>query len=337
MAAALCGLAMLGAHADDTVRTPQEHRRGAEQTFLTFPEWYLVFSPAAFATFTARHSPSDFPWFGETAQFWQSYRAVTDATRKDYPFNAGYHVMIGVIGTSTTVEYVLRAAYETTIGRAAELTRTHGMTNEERFAAKAAQDYVDFIRVSPWYDFDFVSRLKGLWTTTGWFGHDMIRKVERKLALSLEYAIKAVYGELIGLATHSAYERPLLVTAIVADRVPAADATLPELTVVERFADGTALLTVPRYEAFARYATALARQGVAFREIAGNRSTILVSVLAPQAWEPRDHGVQVLFTQTVLTEPARKRVALTVPVAQLAAVLPQFATAPLALEHVFDY
>jgi len=30
---------------------PPEHRRGEEQTFLTYPEWFLVHSPAEYAAF----------------------------------------------------------------------------------------------------------------------------------------------------------------------------------------------------------------------------------------------------------------------------------------------
>src|SRR5439155_1295656 len=85
----------------------------------------------------------------ELRQFWQGYGAVYSATRKDYPFNFGYHVMVMVIGTSTTAEYALRAAYETLIGRLGELTATHGLTDEDRYAAAVAQDYVDFIRIDP--------------------------------------------------------------------------------------------------------------------------------------------------------------------------------------------
>ena len=49
-------------HAEEPVRTPLEHRRPADQTYLTFPEWYLVHSPRELADWTAEHSPSGFPW-----------------------------------------------------------------------------------------------------------------------------------------------------------------------------------------------------------------------------------------------------------------------------------
>src|SRR5689334_1861545 len=114
---AILALAMASVLAADPV-APQEHRRGPEQTYLTFPEWFLVFSPAEFAAFTKDHSPSEFPFLGHIGQLWESYAAVTRATMDDrFAFNGGYHVMIMVIGVSTTVEYAIRSAYETIVGR----------------------------------------------------------------------------------------------------------------------------------------------------------------------------------------------------------------------------
>src|SRR5262245_954537 len=60
---------------------PPEHRRGPEQTFLTYPEWFLVHSPAEYAEYVKDHTPTQFPFIGHTCQFWQGYGAVTRATR----------------------------------------------------------------------------------------------------------------------------------------------------------------------------------------------------------------------------------------------------------------
>ena len=49
--------------------TPPEHVRGVEQTFLTYPEWFLVFSPAEYAAFVRHAPPSQFPFLGHIGQF----------------------------------------------------------------------------------------------------------------------------------------------------------------------------------------------------------------------------------------------------------------------------
>jgi hypothetical protein len=320
-----------------TVALP-EHRRGTEQTFLTFPEWFLVFSPAEYATYVRDHSPTDFPFIGHIRHFWQSYAAVSRAASDGYPFNFGYHVMIMVIGTSTTVEYLVRSAYETVIGRVFDLTARHGLTDEERFGAVVAQDYVDFIRVTPWYEYPFFDKLAALWREMSWFGPDLLRKWERKYILTTEYAAKGAYGWLIKKATKASYEEPLRVTAVVLDRTPWTDpVALPELKVLKPLPQGEVLATIPRYHDFMRYADALAARGVGFVEIAGNRSVILVSAIAPEGWQPRLPRSRTLFAQPILTQPGRRRVAMVVPVDALSRALDILRGDHVELEHVFDY
>ena len=313
-----------------------EHVRGVEQTLLTYPEWFLVFSPYEYGEFIGASAPSRFPFYGHIGQFWESYKAVFDETRRrGLELNAGYHLMIMVIGTSTTVEYAIKSAYETLIGRLAE-SLAGRPTPEDRHAAGVAQDYVRFIRVDPWYLYDFDKALAVLWRDVPLTGPDMLRKWERRFALTTEYTVKAAYARLIKLGTQTIYDAPLPVTAVVVKPVPQADAALPQLKVLSPKPDGSALLTVPRYEAFMGYAQAMAAQGVNFSEIAGNDSFILVSLLAPGDWEPASPAVSLL-RQPILTRPGIQRVVLTVPVAQLAESLRRWQAGKLQVEHIFDY
>jgi hypothetical protein len=313
-----------------------EHVRGVEQTLLTYPEWFLVFSPHEYGEYIAANPPSRFPFYGHIGQFWQSYSAVFEETRRrGLDLNPGYHLMIMVIGTSTTVEYALKSAYEVLVGRLAEAFAS-GPTPEDTYAAAVAQDYVRFIRVLPWYEYDFGQKLAGLWRDTSLAGPDMLRKWERKFALTTEYLIKMGYAKLIKSGTKSIYDEPLPVTAVVTQPRPRADASLPDLRILQPLAGGAALATVPRYEAFMTYAQALAEQGVNFGEIAGNKSFILVSVLAPGAWTPTGPAA-ALLAQPILTRPGVQRVVMVVPVAHLAEALRQWKTASLQVEHVFDY
>jgi hypothetical protein len=314
--------------------TPVEHRRGPEQTFLTFPEWFLVFSPAEYADFIQNHRPSDFPYWGHLGQFWGSYAKVIRATWGVYAPNPGYHVMIVVIGASTTVEYGLKSAYETLIGRISERFGTPGQTEEDQLAAQVAQDYVAFIRVNPWYDYDFGSRFKQVWTQTGLWGKNPVRKWERKYFLSTEYGTKTLYGWAIRKLTHAAYETPILSTACWLDKPPT-KAALKGIKVLRKLPDGSVLVLLPRYEAFMNSALLLAKQRIDFREIAGNRGVILVSAIIPSG--ETTGGLTLLFTQPILTQPGWKRVALEVPVPQLSPVLRALNRPPCQVEHVFDY
>ena len=335
-AANLAGLTGV-AKADDAALTPREQRRGEEQTFLTFPEWYLVYSPAELAQFLSlQRAPSEFPWGGHIAQFWQGYREMTRET-KAYPFNGGYHLMVSVIGTSTTVEYGLRSAYESTLGRLAEASSDGTSTAEDRLAARVAKAYVDFIRVDPWYLFDFHAPLRELWTTTPLTGANLLRKWERRFALTTEYAIKAGYGWLIKLGTRSVYDTAHPLTAVVLDRTPAPlPSGLREWRRIDS-GDGAVLITVPRYHAFMAYAQALAEQGLGFREIAGNRGPIVASVVDRIGTAAPASPQHMIFVQPILTQPGWERRVIALPVPELAAQLRRWRAADVHLEHLYDY
>jgi hypothetical protein len=57
----------------------------------------------------------------------------------------------------------------------------------------------------PWYEFRFAGRLRSLWSDVPLWGPHVIRKWERRFALTVEYAVKAGYGWVIWKATKAAY------------------------------------------------------------------------------------------------------------------------------------
>lgn len=325
--------------------TPVEHRRTPDQTFLTFPEWFLVHSPAEYADWLgARGAPSRFPLYAHVGQFWQSYAAINTEIER-YPFNGGYHLMVMVIGVSTTVEYALKGAYERTIGRLAEGLRGDGApVAEEDFAARYAQAYVDFIRVEPWYKFDFASQLRALWRDVPMSGPNLARKWERRYLLTTELLIKEGYARLIKLGSETIYDAPKPVTAVVLSRAPAPAADVaahPDFTVLPTPASASAssagpiLATIPRYEGFTTYSRWLASRGVDFLGVAGNDGEIVVSELVPAAWRPE--GARLLFEQPILTRPGLKRAVIAVPIAGLGDELRRAAKAGDTIEHVYDF
>jgi hypothetical protein len=310
-------------------------RRGEEQTFLTFPEWFLVFSPAEYAEFVRAHTPDEFCFWGHIGQLWSSYGQVIHQTRaRNEPTNWGYHVMIMVIGVSTTAEYAIRSAYEQLIGRVSALSG--GRTAEDDFGAQVAQEYVDFIRVRPWYEFDFMARLKRLWTQTSLSGPHPFRKVERRYALTTEYLVKAAYGKIIEKATHTAYEKPIVTTSAVIDPWPACERVPANVALISQPKEGEALLALPRYQDFMTPAMTLAMCGADFKEIAGNHSVILVSALGPLG-QAQPSDTEVMIRQPIITQPGKEREVLIIPVTKLASVLRDLNAQGLTLEHIFDY
>ncbi len=327
--------ALPGQNAPADLGSRPDYRRDEAQTYLTLPEWYLVFNPEEYAAHLTARPASSFPYFASVAQFWETYRTVIGITTPKYPLNSEYHVMVGVIGASFTIENIWKGLYENTIGRLAEFTNTAAGTDEDRFAADVARQYAQFLHATPWYDFPYFSHMLRLWRDVPLWGGSPIRKLERRIALSFEYLVKAQYALIIrtlGKAMYGEDENEIL--ALVENESTAL-ARERKLVLVERFADAS-LVSLPRYDEFGHAVRRLVPLGLKFREIAGNRD-ILITVTAPAAWQPQINGATPVLLQPVLSDASRQRVGLKVNVPQLHTVLPELERNGVTLEHIFDY
>lgn len=312
--------------------TPKEDSRPGDQTFLTFPEWFLVFSPEEQATYFKNHTSSTFPYMTQTAQIWESYKIINDQIKDNYSSNTGYHFMIWVIGLSSSVEYSLKSIYETVIGR---ITDTHEViTDEDKFYATFTNDYVAFIKDKPWYEFDFTSRLQSFWSSSSIFGLNFIRKAERKFFITSELIAKIIYGKLLGIGTKSVYEEALPTTAVVIET----DKQMKlEYKFEKQFADNIIMINLPRYHKFTAAIIELEKTGCKFKEIAGNNSAILLTVIVDVKNSSNFLNAKIIFSQSITYNPKLLRVALVVPVGQLSDLLKQMNSENIKVEHIFDF
>jgi hypothetical protein len=308
--------------------------RNEEQTFLTLPAWYIVWSSDEYARSIAARPPSAFPYSLSIARFWQNYARVYDATLA-YPWNGGYHMMIGVIGVSYSAELAIKGVYENTIGRFTEAFSSRP-TDEDRFAAYVAADYVAFVKVRPWYEYPFHRRLSELWSGTRVVGPGFVRKWERKLILSGEYAFKAGYGWLMGQGTAAAYEAESQETVSRVSGMTADALAARKLRVLESIPDGSVLVALPRYQPFTTAALELVHAGGQFVEIAGNQR-ILISTVGQRARRPPLGAAEILFALPIPIDAESERLALIVPVPQLAASIKSLEHEGFTIEHIYDY
>lgn len=308
--------------ARERIDADPEYKRAEEQTYLTLPEWYIVFSLDEYARSLKNAPPSAFPYFGSIAQFWKVYHSVIRETWNDYPVNWGYHAMICVIGVSYSAELAGKGIYENTVGRLTEwMGGRHELKDDmvlESYQQKVAQDYVDFIRVRPWYEYPFYSNFREYWALEEKPGASVIRRAERRFFFSSELLFKAAYGWLVGLGTRAAYApEDLEIGAVVMENGK------------EKF------VSIPRYQAFTEKVPQMIRHGVTFVEIAGNK-TILMTVIAPRDWIYEDKAHE-MYEWPVLTDKKSKRVAISVPVDRLHAVIPSLQKQGVTVDHIFDY
>jgi len=127
-------------------------------------------------------------------------------------------------------------------------------------------------------------------------GARWLRKWERKLFLTADYTIAALYCEFIEKMTHITYGAERSVTYAWLDTTSASVTNQSAQVKLIRQVGATAWITeIPRYQEFRTIALSLASQGVHFVEIAGN-SQILTSLLAPRDWRNEHGDAQQLFS-----------------------------------------
>ena len=54
--------------------------RNESSTYLTLPEWYIVYSADEYASFVQSRAPSRFPYFAAVGQYWRYYKQVCRAS-----------------------------------------------------------------------------------------------------------------------------------------------------------------------------------------------------------------------------------------------------------------
>lgn len=309
------------------------YRRPEESTYLTYPEWAIVYAARDYAGYVRDNQPAGFPYWAYVGRFWQDYAMVIRAS-SDHPFNVQNHQMLAVIGISHTVEHVVQWAYENTVGRVTEAVAGQ-RTAVDGYQAGVAADYAAFLDQVPWYEYPYARKRAGLLAVRPAAGDGSVRPDERKLAFGLAWSVKQAYADLVRSALAAA--DPAFLDIHVWAKGPVGEATRNEPdTALERDfgADGAVFVT-RRYQVFTEMIPRLIDRGVSFVEIGGN-DEIMVTVLSADAVAAPD-GARALFAYALPADPERRRTGLVVAVRRLHSVLPALASAGARLEHVYDY
>lgn len=310
------------------------YKRAEESTYLTLLEWYQVFSYQEYGDFIDDGRPSRFPYFSAIGQSWGMYCEAYGRTEGAYPFNAGNHLMLSVIGVSFSLEYAAKGVYEHTIGWLTQFI-SH-TTPEDRYAAATAQDYGRFIETEPWYAYPFGRKAVGVWKENDFFGDDFVRKLERKVFLTYEYGFKAGYAFVIRGATQTIFGPPPSEDYLWVENVSADQFSIEGVRKVRDLGNASYIIVLPHYQGFTDIVPVLARNGVRFVDIAGN-DEIVLTVLAPEGWTYDLSEGEGLYSQVVLTQPDLRRLVVRAPVEGLHAVLVDLETRGVRVEHLFDY
>src|SRR5437667_5153999 len=171
------------------------YRRKLNNTFFTFPEWYIVYSFEDFGRFLNRSSESHFNYLGHIFGFWRSFCTINRAVPATES-RTEVKTMIYIIGVSYSIEYAIKGIYENTIGRVFEWIRGETRTPQDDFARAVLQDYAAFLYTVPWYKYPFREKLDGFMAISV-PTPSKARTIERGFTIGSEYFIKIGYATLI--------------------------------------------------------------------------------------------------------------------------------------------
>jgi len=312
------------------ITDPAFQRREAN-TYLTYPEWHIVFAYDGLAQALKTGDEHAFDYIDSISSFWRSACALTRVAGGHGGADWDTRSMIHTIGVSFTLEMLAKGAYEETMGHATAWLRGSRKTAQDAVVANIAADYAAFLRQTPWYQYPFTRKASELWVPPAGLS---LRGWERRLGIGLEFEMKAVYAKVIARAVAATGQAQLVIRSVVSGIDATALGRISGVTVIGRRGDGFEIET-PRYDLFTRILADIARQGGAIREIAGN-DEIMVSVTVPE-------GVAVQVQHgTVLLRMKRdgipgERLLVNVRMPELAAFLNTYPRGEPGLEHVFDY
>jgi hypothetical protein len=309
-----------------------EHRRPETNTYVTYPEWLIVHVYEDYAAVAREEGESAFPYFSSIGRYWSNLCVMTRHASARGFITSDSKAMLYTIGVSFSIEMALKGVYEKTVGWLTETIGGETASPEDRFARAVADDYALFLVQAPWYAYPFNEKLKAFWREVPWGEGNVIRKLERRTSLSLEFGFKALYARAIGALAGMA-PAPLQIRSVVrgwnASGVHEAD-----IKTFEALAGGLQIIETPRYRDFTHIVRRLSMRGVDIVEIAGN-DEVFITILLPTN-VPLLHG-QSLITAPIAARPGWHREGLLVKVVDLGPLVRRLASIGGELEHVYEY
>ena len=135
--------------------TDAAFQRREANTYLTYPEWHIVYAYDGLAEALKSGDEHAFDYFSSVDGFWRSTCALMRVADAHGGADFDTRTMIHTIGVSFTAEMAVKAAYEETIGRATAWIRGREKTPQDKAIAAMAVDYAAFLRQTPWYQYPF--------------------------------------------------------------------------------------------------------------------------------------------------------------------------------------
>jgi hypothetical protein len=324
----------------DFAITDEGYARPQGDSFLTFPEWYIVHAYNDLAGVTARSSESGFDYLASIRGFWTSLCGATWQASASGPASADQKATNYIIGFSFTAEMGLMGGYERTIGALTEWTTGGDKTAEDKFNLALLKEYAAFLYQTPWFRFPFGEKLQEFWRETPFV--PSIRAVERRESLSTQYAARCAYAALMRFV--AGYDpADLTIRSVVGGMTLSDLGAIGGVKVIREVIDAKGergvLVETARYATFDAFVRELGRHaGASLFEVAGNHR-ILVTIVAPEGADTKlaaADGVAI-FRLPIQSSPGSQRIGIDTQIRSLVQDVKSFEAAGYRFEHGYDY
>ena len=311
--------------------TDLEFQRAEANSFLTYPEWHIVYAYQGLAETLKTGDEYRFSYLSSIGGFWSSACALNRKAGEHGAGDFNTRATIHVIGVSFTVEMLMKALYEETLGRLFAILRGGEKAPQDRYAAAMALDYGEFLEQTPWYKYDFRKSAAELWAqplampVRGW---------ERRLALAGEWKAKAAYADIIANAVAAAGQAQLRIRTVITGMLPSELAAMDKVDVIDTTPQHVVIET-PRYRAYTRILQQIARAGGNVVEIAGNDDIMITAIASTGALELPEGAT--LITSVGRDGFSGNRLLIETRISALADLLRTLQQGPVRLEHIYDY
>ena len=310
----------------------KEFLRAEANSFLTYPEWHIVYAYEGLAKVLETGDEYNFDYIRSVTSFWSSFCDLNKKANRHGGGDFTTRGTIHIIGVSFTAEMAMKALYEETVGRIFALVRGKEKTPQDIFSAEMAADYAKFLRQVPWYKYDFEGAVKKLWSLPVTSG---LRSWERRLALGGEWKAKARYARVIASMVEASGQAVLRIRSVVTGLDKVSLSAIKGVDVIEVTPDYV-MIETPRYRKFTRIIQQIVARGGRLVEIAGNDDIMLSAVGTPKITPLKFASGDVI--SVVKRDGYRgQRVLVSLKTEILIALFEELDRAGLVVEHIYDY
>jgi hypothetical protein len=313
--------------------------RPIEGTRATWIEWGNVRFSKQYAEFIQNHHAYAFDYLGHMSQHWEYfYHYVKESMQdglslKDLVLSDNMAMNLFILSSAVVQNATGFVTNLPSMGYAyckdsAGWRKNSDLTNLEKFDAKVEKEYSSFIDHTPFYQFDYLGKVKEMWGIVAASKESIMTKATSAISASFStmgYLAKAaVSAPIRSLYTSEAYQEPDTIKVLFRDPSNQLAGVIEKwetdkdpiheknhkIEVIHATQDGYKLVSLPRYRPFTQICGYLSETpGLHLLEIGGQNGVSIDVLLRAEANTPKVPDARLVYEMDKLQDAEKKRYA----------------------------